>query len=81
MNGTLETKYFGDLYCKISINLSTCNINMSFLASIHINKLLVVHECLYFKLKYSYFSESRNIEIINENFTNKICVFYWIEDS
>ena len=37
MNGTLETKYFGLLRCKISINVSTCNI----LASIHINKYLV----------------------------------------
>jgi len=28
-----------------------------------------------------FFSESRIIEIIEENFTNKICFFYWIEDS
>jgi len=46
MNGTLKAKYFGDLCCKISINVSTCNINMSILASIHINKYLVVHKCL-----------------------------------
>ena len=48
MNGTLEAKYFGDLCCKISINVSTCkcNINISIQAVIHINKYLVVHECL-----------------------------------
>jgi len=45
MHDTLEAKYFGDLCCKISINVSTCNINMSILAGIHINKYLVVHEC------------------------------------
>ena len=56
MNGTLKANYFGDLCCKISINVSTCNINMSILAtcSIHINKYLVVHECLQFQFKYSY---------------------------
>ena len=35
MKGTLEAKYFGDLCCKISINVSTCNINMSILAYSH----------------------------------------------
>ena len=76
MNGTLEAKYLGDLCCKISINVCTCNINMSILASIHINKYLVVHACLQFQFQYSYiFSESRNIDIIEENFTNKICFF------
>jgi len=38
--------FFGDICCKISINVSTCNINMSILASIQINKYLVVHERL-----------------------------------
>jgi len=27
INGALETKYFGDLCCKISINVSTCDVN------------------------------------------------------
>ena len=51
INSTLKTKYFGDLCCKISINVitGTCNINMSILASIHINKYLEVNECLLFK--------------------------------
>jgi len=38
------------LCCKISIKISTCNVNISILASIHINKylvlLLLLHECL-----------------------------------
>ena len=46
LNGTRETKYFGDLCCKIFINVSICNINTSNLTSIHIHKYLVVHECL-----------------------------------
>ena len=41
----VKQKYFGDLCYKLSINVSTCNINMSILASIHINMYLVVHEC------------------------------------
>ena len=64
INDTLETKYLGDLCWKIFINLSTRNVNMSILASIQINKYLVVHECLYSSLSYSIvilFSESRNI--------------------
>jgi len=40
INGTRDTKYFGDLCCIISINVSTCNINMSILTSIHIKKVL-----------------------------------------
>jgi len=44
INGTLVTKYFGDLCCKISINVSTSNVNMP----IDINMYLVVHECLKF---------------------------------
>ena len=46
IKGTHDTKNFGDLLCKVSINLSTCNINMSILTSIHINKYLVVNKCL-----------------------------------
>jgi len=34
------------LCCKISIEIRTCNVNISILASIHINKYLVLHECL-----------------------------------
>jgi len=41
-NDTVETKYFGDLCCKISKTLCTCNINMSIPASIHIKKSSVV---------------------------------------
>jgi len=33
---TRETKYLGDLCCKISINVSTCNISIFILSSIHI---------------------------------------------
>ena len=45
INGKLKAKYFGNLCCKLSINVSTCNINMSILhvANIHINLYLVVH--------------------------------------
>ena len=37
INGTRETKYFGDLCCKILINVNTCDINMFILADIIIN--------------------------------------------
>ena len=43
---TLETKYFGDVCCKTSINVSTCNINMSILTSIHIISTWYLHDCL-----------------------------------
>jgi len=42
----LRPKKLGYLCCKISMNVSTCNINITILHSIHIYKYLVVHKCL-----------------------------------
>jgi len=54
---------------------------MFILASIHINKYLVVHECLHFLFDNSYIFLNPGISELFKRISPTICFFYWIEDS